>query len=275
MTKKDILCNMCGLTTKLPISYGEDAFDHEYFYGLIDATVQGGYESTPGCGLSGALDDLTNYKFSLCEFCLDHLFSKFVIPPQTSTGHAIAPDFLPAAQRVKEDYWRKDKEQWFLEQDKRSEARKNSYQYQPTSLKVLAFREAYSHFTQDHSPYTKSDQLRLLKIKDELDIQFTDMSDLERSEFPSYVLGLNVNQIPKDSEIYLQSDIDQWNKYCEIAGSYKKDLKGNPVRYGFYADSHKKENLKILNRIYFTMTPTAQKMVDGINNVMNFTPKKS
>ena len=29
MTKKDILCNMCGLTTKLPISYGEDAFDHE------------------------------------------------------------------------------------------------------------------------------------------------------------------------------------------------------------------------------------------------------
>lgn len=46
------------------------AFD---FYGLIEATVSGGYKSD-------SLSDGTTYTFSLCENCLDELFNQFKVP---------------------------------------------------------------------------------------------------------------------------------------------------------------------------------------------------
>ena len=70
------LCNLCRLTTWV----GPDSeMACSEANGLIDAHASGGYESTPGNG-HGALDDITTYHFSLCEFCLDWLFSKFMLP---------------------------------------------------------------------------------------------------------------------------------------------------------------------------------------------------
>ncbi len=46
----------------------------EYPHGLVDASVQGGYESYH-------LFDMSTYTFSLCEKCLRVLFNQFKIPP--------------------------------------------------------------------------------------------------------------------------------------------------------------------------------------------------
>lgn len=75
-TQPIVLCNWCGL----PCNLEPEPWDRPL--GLIRAEVGGGYPSTPGNG-SGALDDGVGYRFSLCEFCLDHLFGKFKIPVET------------------------------------------------------------------------------------------------------------------------------------------------------------------------------------------------
>lgn len=62
----DVLCNMCEKSCRRATGY----------YGLIEATVSGGYDSHP-------LEDETLYTFSICEDCLkDHVFDRFVIPPE-------------------------------------------------------------------------------------------------------------------------------------------------------------------------------------------------
>jgi len=137
------LCNLCGLTLCL------GSAGYRAPHGLVNAKVVGGYSSTPGNG-EGALDDLDGYKFSLCEFCLDWLFGKFAVPVET---YAPMNEFLmevgetveealkkrgmvklspsdepgpwrPAAQRVQEEEWRKDKEQFFAEKARRDKARR-------------------------------------------------------------------------------------------------------------------------------------------------------
>lgn len=143
---KDTLCNLCGLSCSLGPKDSPAYGNH----GLIDTTVIGGYESTPGNGW-GALDDMDRYRFSLCEFCLDWLFSQFKIPvamdgPMNDyllqPGESIEdglnkrgvvqlmevpqpPPWKPAAQRVAEDDWRKMKQEFFEEAVKRSNARNN------------------------------------------------------------------------------------------------------------------------------------------------------
>lgn len=100
------LCNVCGLTCGLPESGDEDGA-----YGLIRAAVSGGFSSTAGNG-HGALDDGETYIFSLCEFCLDWLFEQFKIPVYVDnymTGDIPEP-WRPAARRVAEDAWRRQKE---------------------------------------------------------------------------------------------------------------------------------------------------------------------
>jgi hypothetical protein len=115
--KEDVLCNMCGLSCLLE----ENAMGE--LSGLINQSVSGGYFSTPGNGV-GALDDTTNYKFSLCEFCLDWLFSLCKIPPAISFYNDTndKEEFRPARQRIAEDEWRKETS--FAEFRKRDEARK-------------------------------------------------------------------------------------------------------------------------------------------------------
>jgi len=136
-------CNLCGLSCTL--GCGEHRDENG---GLIDATVIGGYESTPGNG-HGALDDLIRHRFSLCEFCLDWLFYQFVIPVAVDdpmNDHVLkpgetveegltrmgvvrvggpydVPPWRPAAQRVREDDWRGQKEAFFAEAARRDAAR--------------------------------------------------------------------------------------------------------------------------------------------------------
>jgi len=97
-------------------------------HGLVDQMVSGGYESTPGNG-HGALDDMTWYRFSLCEFCLDWLFSQFKVPVKTGcyTSNDLPGEeevWRPAAQRVTEDEWRGMKEAFQFEHDRHVAARK-------------------------------------------------------------------------------------------------------------------------------------------------------
>lgn len=104
--KTERLCNLCGESCYF--TQDNRSADDKRFgsnYGLIDCTVSGGYESTPGNG-HGALDDLETYTFSMCEFCLDWLFKLFKIPPSLTD-----PDekFVPAEVRVKNEDWRRQK----------------------------------------------------------------------------------------------------------------------------------------------------------------------
>ena len=141
----DPLCNLCGLTLVL----GHPQSPATGPCGLIDAQVIGGYESTPGNG-DGALDDMTRYTFSLCEFCLDWLWERFQVPVKTddpmrdyrlrqgetleeglermglvslSDDDTPRPAWRPATQRVTEDEWRKGRDEFYAERDRRAAAR--------------------------------------------------------------------------------------------------------------------------------------------------------
>lgn len=122
MNKK---CNLCGLPCNI---YGSIPEEIRTPSGLIDAKVTGGYDSTPGNGF-GALDDCSQYKFSLCEWCLDWLFEQFIIPPEEkgvgAFSHLDGPpiEWKPARQRVEEDDWRTGKEEFRIEYERRNQAR--------------------------------------------------------------------------------------------------------------------------------------------------------
>lgn len=128
---EDVACNLCGLSCVQHLS------DELAVYGgLINARVCGGYSSTPGNGV-GALDDTVAYKFSLCEFCLDWLFSQFKIPvamfDYMGSDENFKPADLPldepwrsAAQRVAEDDWRGYKEEFTAEAARRAKARERA-----------------------------------------------------------------------------------------------------------------------------------------------------
>jgi hypothetical protein len=88
-------CNLCGLSCALT-QWNEDGL--WIANGVLNCTVHGSYHSTPGNG-HGALDDCVSYTFSLCEWCLDWLFTHSVCPPMLSTMDGTKP-FRPAAERV-------------------------------------------------------------------------------------------------------------------------------------------------------------------------------
>jgi hypothetical protein len=144
--EKDIACNMCGLSCFL----GPKGSPARGPHGLIDAHVIGGYESTPGNG-DGALDDFVRHRFSLCEFCLDWMFSQFVVPVTVDDpmneqlpleGESLEDAMVrldgfvqlvkreepeawePAAKRVAKDEWRKTKDKFFAEAALRTASRK-------------------------------------------------------------------------------------------------------------------------------------------------------
>lgn len=118
--KTERLCNLCGESCFF-IQENRSTEDKKFGsnYGLIDCTVSGGYESTPGNG-QGTLDDLETYTFSLCEFCLDWLFKLFKTPPTLSDPDDV---FQPAEVRVKNDDWRRQKRLFAERSSKRELAR--------------------------------------------------------------------------------------------------------------------------------------------------------
>lgn len=63
------LCNQCGESCASPHHYGPEESNA---YGLIDQKVRGYYSSN-------ALQDLTDYTFTLCEPCLKRMFDGFKI----------------------------------------------------------------------------------------------------------------------------------------------------------------------------------------------------
>jgi hypothetical protein len=116
-----VVCNMCGLSCalgeKTPLASN---------YGLIHARVSGGYCSTAGNG-DGALDDGTTYVFSLCEFCLDHIFGKFQVPVKVgsyfNSSVEVEDEWIPAQERIKRDAWRQGEQHFFEEKRRHDVAR--------------------------------------------------------------------------------------------------------------------------------------------------------
>lgn len=134
------ICNVCGHSCVLGPKPGvpkdgrsdtnikADMAANPHYWdegGLINHTVIGGYNSTPGNG-EGALDDCTRYTFSICEFCLDWLFTAMRVPPKVQSIHDRYPQevYRSAAQRVKEDEWRKAKEEFEAKRFQRAISRK-------------------------------------------------------------------------------------------------------------------------------------------------------
>lgn len=147
---EDVACNLCGLSCIVGPETLVDGRENpgRELNGLIRAKVVGGYESTPGNGC-GALDDMSRYTFSLCEFCLDWLFGQFTVPVAVDD---VMNDFVPrdgetreecvermglariggrqdklawrpAAVRVRQDAWRSMKSEFFAESLRRMMAR--------------------------------------------------------------------------------------------------------------------------------------------------------
>ena len=123
----ETLCNLCGLPCTAGIPGKTCPEGHQDFRaGLIDAGVAGGFESTPGNG-DGALDDTVAHRFSLCEWCLDWLFAQFKIPVGVSSDTPgddwQPPPWRPASERVRTDEWRRMKDVFQAEYERRALAR--------------------------------------------------------------------------------------------------------------------------------------------------------
>lgn len=88
---EDCFCNKCGLSIKSPMGS---------YYGLVEATVTGGYESTE-------LEDGDVHKFSLCENCLKQLFSEFKYG--TLQGNFLFDEVPQVIGFDPEVYWNNDK----------------------------------------------------------------------------------------------------------------------------------------------------------------------
>lgn len=71
---KNLLCNKCG--GDMNQYFDEDKKEGEP-YGMVNVKVSGGYLSDP-------LNDLTSYKFNLCEHCIYEMFLSFKNPPEIS-----------------------------------------------------------------------------------------------------------------------------------------------------------------------------------------------
>lgn len=93
---EDIRCNQCGL------SCATDPEMPRNFYGLIEATVSGGYSSPE-------LIDRGYYIFSLCEKCLKGQFDNFKIPPVVFHEGAQIP-YSPNWKTESQDRKRSDQE---------------------------------------------------------------------------------------------------------------------------------------------------------------------
>lgn len=114
---KDYTCNMCGLSCTLR----EEPYHASG--GFINLRVSGGYESTPGNG-NGTLDDLDQYTFSMCEWCIDNMFQQFKIPPRVQSYNCDTTEqYVPAQERVLNESWRTFKKEFFDEYKKRHIAR--------------------------------------------------------------------------------------------------------------------------------------------------------
>jgi hypothetical protein len=118
-------CNLCGLSCVL----GCEGHPASGPHGLVGQAVYGGYESTPGNG-HGALDDMTSYRFSLCEWCLDWLFQQFKAPVEVREYSAwdASPigdpkPFVPAEGRVNGNPRLSMRREFFEEKARRDAAR--------------------------------------------------------------------------------------------------------------------------------------------------------
>lgn len=144
------LCNWCGLTILLGDAMASSP------HGMYRHTVSGGYASTPGNG-DGALDDGDTYTFSLCELCIDHMFSQFQIPPTMgSYMGGVRPFFEPAADRVKHDEWRTTKDKFFAEKARRDAARAKPLPPRPNPIQTLC-KSLWRGYNCNLLPATKTD----------------------------------------------------------------------------------------------------------------------
>lgn len=255
---KDILCNMCGLTTKLK---HQGTLDHNQFYGLVNATVQGGYESTPGNG-EGALDDTSTYTFSLCEFCLDHIFKNAVIPPIVDNGQE-KEDFRPAAQRVEEDHWRNYPEPFLTESAKRDEARKHPYAYPKTSNYILTYRELLSKLYEgSYRPHTQEMKDNKVTLVRKIKNLYANMPD-EDKEVVHYnsVFDSLDDCIP--TKVYCQEDIDAYHLYFDLKDEVRS------MEDSIEVSMLEREDFETrLDEMYKSLSPGAKKLVDDVNKLL-------
>lgn len=255
---KDILCNMCGLTTSLS---NPDGMNPNQFDGLINATVQGGYDSTPGNG-NGALDDTSTYTFSLCEFCLDHIFKNAVIPPVVDNGYE-KEDFRPAAQRVKEDHWRNYPEPFLTESAKRDEARKRPYIYPKTSNYILTYRELLSKLSEgSYKPHTQEMKDNKVTIVRKIKELYTDMPDTDK-EVVHYHSTFDQLDSYIPAEVYLKEDINAYHEYFDFADEVRS-MEGNEQ-----VSMLEREDFETrLDEMYKSLSPGAKKLVDDVNTLL-------
>ncbi len=90
-TLEDIFCNKCGNSLKSPMGS---------YYGLVEATVTGGYESLH-------LEDGDVHKFSLCEGCCAALFGDMKYG--SLQGNFLFPETPQAVDFNPEEYMLGDK----------------------------------------------------------------------------------------------------------------------------------------------------------------------
>jgi hypothetical protein len=101
------LCNLCG----------ESVLIDGHPYGLIDQSVSGGWKSI-------GLGDCEWRKFSLCEFCLDDLFLRMVVPPRAGSFAGSHPGYhRPREQELRRYPGSRSLELFLAEQKKRTRSR--------------------------------------------------------------------------------------------------------------------------------------------------------
>lgn len=266
----DKLCNMCG-ESLCPNLMGEEDTSE---YGLVDAKVEGGYYSP-------ALSDCSIYKFSFCEYCLDHIFQQCVKPPQGwdyyYSNYQPIEDSLNDYKYVHGklyEYQGKTLE----EKHRRDAIRRNVQPYKPTSKELLEYKKVNSKFGNSESAPTKAYQNLMKSIRDEMIEKFSLLSEEEKAEkirinstmteWKKEILPPEQwwdHHVPSDEDIVSQETHDTYKSFCDFVDSESMKIDYlNDVEY---------ENKKILMKekiklVYDSFSDEAKRISKSLYNLV-------
>ena len=261
----DKLCNMCGETTNADLT-GESGGSED---GLIDAKVHGGYYSP-------ALRDMSMYKFSFCEYCLDHIFQQCINPPKAWEYCFI--DYQPIEEQLKDEKYKRGElypyhEKVLEEKKRRDKLRANAKPYKSTSKEMLDYEKSWHSFGNREIAPTKDYQNKMKALRDETVRLFHLLTEEEKQELiyerSSYPFTEQVppeqwwdDSIPSDEEIVSQETHDAYEKLCNIC-DMDDAFSGSPEY-----EQKNKEMKKVFKEFFDSMSDEAKKVSQGLYNVV-------
>ena len=238
-------------------------------YGLVEATLDGGYDSP-------ALRDMSTYKLTLCEYCLDHIFQQCVNPPKAFEFSF--RKYEPIEEQMKDEKYKRgelyEHHEKILEEKRRRDAlRANAPPYKSTSKEMLDYEKSFYAFGNPESAPTKEYQDKMKALRDESVRLFNLLSEEEKAEEiyhnNSYPYGDKLPpeqwhdwHVPSDEDLVSQETHDEYKAFANLVNS-EYEIQNKPDF------KLKKEELnKKIKEAFDNLSGEAKKLSKSLYNIV-------